>query len=75
MTYKLSAKRPDTGKYWTFGNLKKGDEGYKAEWNVGLRVTNELRSLLLSVDDGGWINFGAYPEDGERNKNEEIETI
>lgn len=70
--YKLSTKRPDTNKYWTFGNLKEGDPEFKSKWNVGLRVTPELKSLIMAAGDGNWINFGAYPEDKERNTNEEF---
>jgi len=68
MKYNLSAKRKDTGKYWSFGNMKQGDPNYKAEWNIGIRLTPEFLSLVEDAGEGGWINLNAYPDDKEPNE-------
>lgn len=61
-TYKVSAKRPDTGKYWTYGNLKKNQWG---NWSLGMKVTPELIKLLESKD-GGYVNFSLFADDEKR---------
>ena len=68
MKYNLSAKRKDTGKYWGFGSMKKGDPNYKAEWNIGIRNTPEFRALIEAAGEGGYINLNAYPDDRERTE-------
>ncbi len=66
MKYNLSTKRKDTGKYWSFGNMKQGDPEYKAKYNIGIRVTPEFMALVNEAGEGGWINLNAYEDDGEK---------
>lgn len=51
--YELRAKRPDTDKYWGFGNLSVSKFG---KWQIGMKVTDELIALL-EANRGGYINF------------------
>lgn len=58
--YKVSAKRPDTGKWWTYGSIKKN------KWDkvqLGMKVTDELVSLI-EANKGKWVNFSLFEEDG-----------
>ncbi len=55
--HKLSAKRPDTGKWWTYGSIKVNQYG---NLQAGLRVTPELKALI-DANDGKWINFSLFP--------------
>lgn len=61
-TYQVKAKRPDTGKFWGFGNCKMGKYG---NWQIGMKVTPELKALI-SANEGGWINFSLFSEDEKR---------
>jgi len=63
MKYNLSTKRKDTGKYWSFGNMKEGDPEYKAKFNIGIKITPEFRGLIEAAGDGGWLNLSAFEDD------------
>ena len=58
--YKVSAKRLDTGKWWTFGSLAKNKWN---NWSIGMKMTPELRALLASKQDGDWINFSLFEDE------------
>lgn len=60
--YKVSAKRADTGKFWSFGNMKMGKYG---NWQIGMKVTPELKAMI-EANDGKWINFSLFAEDEKR---------
>ena len=57
--YKVSAKRADTGKWWTFGNMKVNQYD---NWSMGLKVTDELIALIESKK-GGYVNFSFFEDD------------
>jgi hypothetical protein len=61
-TYKVSAKR-STGKWWTFGNLKKNQYG---NWSIGIKVTDELKELV-AANDGKYLNFSLFEEQEKRD--------
>jgi len=63
MKFSLSTKV--NGKWRTFGNLTRNDEG---KFRVGLRVTPEFRALVEAAGEGEWINLAAFEE---RPKEEE----
>lgn len=67
--YKLSAKRADTGKWWTFGNIKKNKYD---NVQASLRVTPELKALI-EANDGKWINFSLFPVDEKREVSQEAQ--
>lgn len=58
-TYKLSTKRPDTGKWWSYGSIKTNQYG---RLQAGFKVTPELKALI-SANDGKWINFSLFEEE------------
>lgn len=60
--YKLSAKRADTGKWWTYGLIKKNQYG---NMQAGFRVTPELKALI-SANDGKWINFSLFEAEAKK---------
>lgn len=60
--YKVSAKRLDTGRWWTFGNLKKTSYG---NFSIGLRVTEELKNLIRAKNDGEYVNFSLFEDDAD----------
>lgn len=62
--YKVSAKRPDTGKFWQYGNMKTNQYGNQV---IGMKVTPELL-LLLEANKGNWVNFSLFEDDGQRPK-------
>ena len=68
-SYKVSAKRT-TGKWWTFGSLKKNQFG---NWSIGLRVTPELKDLI-EANDGKYINFALFEDEGKREVPQEAQT-
>lgn len=66
-TYKLSTKRPDTGKWWSYGNMKHNAE-YDS-WRIGMKVTPELKELI-NTNDGKYINFSLFADE-KREPSEE----
>lgn len=62
-SYKVSSKREDTGKFWSFGNLKYNDQ--YSNWRIGMKVTPELVALI-NANDGKWINFSLFEENEKR---------
>ena len=62
--YNLSGKRPDTDKWWSFGNfnLKSRPGKDQPQLTVGIRKTDEFKALINSVDDGGWINLYVFED-------------
>ena len=54
--YLVKKKRED-GKYFTYGSVKKNKFN---NYQLGLKVTPELRELLAGVDDGSWINLNLF---------------
>lgn len=62
-SYKISAKRADTGKFWGFGNLKYNEQ--YSNWRMGMKVTPELKALI-SANDGKWINFSLFEENEQK---------
>jgi len=71
--HKITAKRPDTGKYWTYGKLNESNPEYKSSFYGGMKKTQELVDLIESVPMGEYINFSCYPDDGEYKKKEGYE--
>lgn len=61
--YKISKKVND--KWFTFGNFGPNQWGNQS---LGIRVTPELRELLENADDGSWINFSAFEDDGQKKE-------
>lgn len=61
--FKISAKN-SSGKWWSYGNLKKNEWG---NWNIGIRATAELKEKLNAVEEGGWVNFSCFADDGEQS--------
>lgn len=57
--FNLTTKRKDTGKWWSYGNMKASDRG---GYSLGIRKTPEFMDLVNSVDEGGWINLSAFEE-------------
>ncbi len=49
--YKISSKRD--GKWWTWGNAKKGDKGYRG----GIKKTPEFMKWVNETPDNGFLNF------------------
>lgn len=66
MKKKVSAKRPDTGKWWTYGNFGTNQFGNQ---QFSLRVTPELEALIASKK-GEWINFSLFDDDKQTPHNE-----
>ena len=62
--YNLSGKRPDTDKWWSFGNfnLKSRPGKDQPQLTVGIRKTDEFKALINSVADGGWINLYVFED-------------
>ena len=69
-SYKVSAKRADTGKFWAFGSLKYNDQ--YSNWRIGMKVTPELKALI-EANDGKWLNFSLFPVDEKRDVPEEAQ--
>lgn len=67
-TYKVSAKRADTGKFWQFGNLKHNAE--YGNWRMGVKVTPELKALI-AANDGKWLNFSLFAENEKKEPSAE----
>lgn len=59
MNYKISTKRKDTGKWWTFGNQKTTEKGI----SQGFRKTPEFMQLVNETPDMGYINFVLFPDE------------
>lgn len=62
--YKVSAKRADTGKWWTFGNLKKNNYG---NLQLSLKVSEDLKNLIRGKKDGEYVNFSLFEDDDSKN--------
>jgi hypothetical protein len=62
MNQKYSLKDKVNGQWRTFGNINPGERGPR----VGLRVTPELREMVNAKQDGEWLNFLAFPDDGQQ---------
>lgn len=61
MDYKIAMKV--NGKFQTVGSFKKN------KWDnmsLGLRITPEVAKLILETETGKWVNFSAFPDDGEK---------
>lgn len=71
--YNVSGKRPNTDKWWSFGNfaLRSRPGKDQPQLTIGIRKTEELVALLNATEKGGWINFYVF-EDTKANapKNE-----
>jgi hypothetical protein len=61
--YKISAKRADTGKWWTYGSIKKNKFD---NLQAGFKVTPELKALI-DANEGKWINFSLFEESEKRD--------
>lgn len=59
MNFKLSKKRQDTGKYWTYGSFKKNQWG---NYQASFKVTPELLKLFKEHEDS-YINFSAFEDE------------
>ena len=59
---KICTKRKDTGKWWSFGNIKPSDKG---GWRIGIKKSPELMALINDTKDGEWINFLTFEDDKE----------
>lgn len=57
--YKLSAKREDTGRFWSFGKMSVNQFG---NWSIGIKVTPELKALV-NAKDGGYINLSVFEDE------------
>lgn len=57
-TYRVSAKRAN-GKFWGFGSMKVGKYD---NWQIGIKVTPELKELISS-NDGKWVNFSIFEDE------------
>lgn len=65
--YKVTTKRPDTGKWWTYGSVKVMSRDGKSPFaSVGLRKTPELMAIINNAKDGDYINFSIYEDDKTR---------
>ncbi len=62
-TYNLSSKRPDTGKWWSYGTLKHNAE-YNS-WRIGMKVTPELIALI-QANEGKYVNFSLFEKEEKR---------
>lgn len=62
MNTKYNIKDKINGKYHTFGNVTPGEKGPR----MGLRMSPELRQLIAAKQDGEWLNFLLFPDDGPR---------
>jgi hypothetical protein len=61
--FKVSTKRPDTNKWWTYGNIKKNKFD---NYSLSFRITNELKDLIASKEQDGWINFSLFEDDSPK---------
>ena len=63
--YNVSGIRPDTEKWWSFGNfsLRSRPGKDQPQLTIGLRKTAEFKALINSVADGGWINLYVFEDD------------
>jgi len=59
MKKKLSTKL--NGKWWTFGSLATNQWGKE---QVSMRVTKELKNLVNEKQEGDWLNFSLFDDDG-----------
>lgn len=66
--YNLSGKRPDTDKWWSFGNfsLKSRPGKDQPQMSLGIRKTEEFVALINSVERDGWINLYVFEDDKAR---------
>lgn len=64
--YKVSAKRTDTGKWWTFGSVKKNTYG---NLTLGLKVSEDLKNLIRAKKDGEYVNFSLFEDDEGKDSN------
>lgn len=62
MDTKYTIKTKVDGRYLTLGNVQPGERGPR----MGLRITPELRQMVASAEDGKWLNFLLFPDDGQR---------
>jgi len=66
MEDKYSVKKKNAqGKFWSFGNVKKNQYG---NYQLGLKVTTELRALVESSKEGEWLNFSLFKDEDERKE-------
>ena len=64
MNYKISAKRKDTNRWWSFGKVSEGKYGPQ----IGIKKTKEFMDYINSVTDGGYINFSLFEEDQKKDE-------
>lgn len=62
--YKISAKRADNGKWWSYGNIKENQWG---NLSLGIRITPEFLALLEGKEEGQWINFSLFDDDKNKD--------
>jgi hypothetical protein len=63
MNYKVSGKRKDTGKWWTFGNIKTNQYG---NLQLSFKNTDEFKKFIEA--SGDWLNFSLFPDDEEKKE-------
>lgn len=62
------SKKLANGKWWTFGKVRLNKFG---KYDLGMRVTTELRELLKSTLDGAYLNFSLFPDDRDDYRSEQ----
>lgn len=68
MNYKLSRKKPDTGKWWTYGSLKNNQWG-----NLQASFKKSALQELIDTTEGDWINLSAFEDTGEKKEFKPVE--
>lgn len=59
--YTIKTRKQPDGSRKTVGNVKPGKYGPQ----MGLRVTEEFRTMVNGTEVGGWINLDLYPKDDQ----------
>ena len=60
--YKIMNKPQGAPKYINYGNVMPGEKGPR----MGLRVTPELKQLINQTEEGKYVNFLLFEDDGNR---------
>ena len=59
------SKKGGNGKWWTYGKIRLNKFG---KYDLGMRVTPELRTLLDATPDGSYLNFSLFPDDRDQKQ-------
>lgn len=61
--FKVSTKRPDTNKWWTYGSIRKNKFD---NYSLSFRITDELKALIASREENGWLNFALFEDEAPK---------